>query len=240
MICKSCGYDIKSGKKFCGKCGAPAPQMVSPPLKIDLGAICLNCKKAISNDTVFCPHCGTKAEAKTPDIVKNEDNDICESCGVPIIDNAPFCGKCGARVLNRVSSVPLGVGTNNQAKKPQPSKVKRGMVEKPLATRAHEKATFIPIKTMLTMETDDGPQTYPLPVGKTRIGRSQTNEIVLTDELASRHHLIIENKDNSISLTDNDSTNGTKVNGKLVKSLILSDGDRIQIGDAVLILTISK
>ena len=79
--------------------------------------------------------------------------------------------------------------------------------------------------------------TYELKKGATTIGRKSDNDIQLNDVVASIHHAHIIIKPNEYleeqldaKLEDLGSTNGTQVNGCLVKSVELRNGDDIQIG----------
>jgi len=78
--------------------------------------------------------------------------------------------------------------------------------------------------------------TYELEREKTTIGRKSDNDIQLNDAVASSHHAHIILKPNEYMeaqmdarLEDLGSTNGTQVNGCLVKSIELRNGDDIQI-----------
>jgi pSer/pThr/pTyr-binding forkhead associated (FHA) protein len=73
---------------------------------------------------------------------------------------------------------------------------------------------------------------YELVAAETLIGRNPTTDITLLDEGISREHaLVVYDEDaGSFSIEDLQSTNGTKVNGKRVRSSVLADGDEIQIG----------
>ncbi len=73
---------------------------------------------------------------------------------------------------------------------------------------------------------------YELSADETIIGRNPTTDITLLDEGISREHaLILYDEDaDTYSIEDLQSTNGTKVNGKRVRSAELSDGDELQIG----------
>jgi hypothetical protein len=62
------------------------------------------------------------------------------------------------------------------------------------------------------------------------LGRSAENLVVLADRKASRKHAKIEKTDSGYVLTDLESGNGTRVNGKDVKTYVLAKGDEIQIG----------
>jgi pSer/pThr/pTyr-binding forkhead associated (FHA) protein len=67
---------------------------------------------------------------------------------------------------------------------------------------------------------------------ETLIGRNPTTDITLLDEGISREHALIlrDEATGSFTIEDLQSTNGTKVNGKRVRSAALSDGDEIEIG----------
>src|SRR6478735_1190104 len=66
------------------------------------------------------------------------------------------------------------------------------------------------------------------------IGRGSNSGLVLDADSVSRRHAKIEPLDSGYRLTDLNSTNGTYVNGIRVKEHTLQDGDRVQIGKALL------
>ncbi len=68
------------------------------------------------------------------------------------------------------------------------------------------------------------------------IGRARDNDLVLEDARVSRHHARLQARSGSLVLTDLGSTNGTLVNGGRVHEVVLGDGDRIEIGDSVLVI----
>jgi pSer/pThr/pTyr-binding forkhead associated (FHA) protein len=76
---------------------------------------------------------------------------------------------------------------------------------------------------------------FELSEAETLIGRNPTTDITLLDEGISREHAIIlyEADDDSYSLEDLQSTNGTQVNGKRVRSATLVSGDAVQVGRTV-------
>lgn len=77
-------------------------------------------------------------------------------------------------------------------------------------------------------------RTVPLEDDAATIGRLPDCEVVLKDKGASRRHAQIRLKDGVATLTDLGSTNGTRLNGSVVQSRTLEDGDRITIGSTVL------
>ena len=73
---------------------------------------------------------------------------------------------------------------------------------------------------------------YELTDEETLIGRNPTTDITLLDEGISREHALVlyDPEAEAFSVEDLQSTNGTKVNGKRVRSSALSDGDELTIG----------
>jgi pSer/pThr/pTyr-binding forkhead associated (FHA) protein len=73
------------------------------------------------------------------------------------------------------------------------------------------------------------------------IGRSRDSDIFLEDLAVSRLHASIQNMGNgNYTLKDEGSANGTKVNGQLVTKYQpqpLQEGDRIQLGQTVLVFS---
>jgi pSer/pThr/pTyr-binding forkhead associated (FHA) protein len=73
---------------------------------------------------------------------------------------------------------------------------------------------------------------YELCSEETLIGRNPTTDVTLLDENISREHSIIlyDHEDDSYTIEDLQSTNGTKVNGKKIRSCDLTDTDEVEIG----------
>ena len=74
--------------------------------------------------------------------------------------------------------------------------------------------------------------TFELTGEETLIGRNPTTDITLLDDGISREHAIIlyDAESDTYSLEDLQSTNGTQVNGKRVRSVTLADGDEVRVG----------
>jgi hypothetical protein len=64
----------------------------------------------------------------------------------------------------------------------------------------------------------------------TTVGRALDNDIVLEAGDVSRHHARIEYADAQLRVTDLGSTNGTRVNGKSIRSHPIAAGDEITFG----------
>jgi hypothetical protein len=86
----------------------------------------------------------------------------------------------------------------------------------------------------LVIHEDGGTRDVVLDDGLTSIGRMSDCDVVLADKGASRRHAQIAIKEGEAVLTDLGSTNGTKLNGQLIQTRTLGDGDRITIGTTLL------
>ena len=68
------------------------------------------------------------------------------------------------------------------------------------------------------------------------IGRSTDNRLVLADARVSRRHGRLQARRGALVYTDLGSTNGSRVNGIRVDEIALGMGDRVQVGDTVLVV----
>lgn len=77
-------------------------------------------------------------------------------------------------------------------------------------------------------------------VAKITIGREADNNVVIDNKLASRHHALIQKIRDDYFLKDEESTNGTYLNGTKIpagKYVKLNRGDKITIGSANLVFS---
>ena len=68
------------------------------------------------------------------------------------------------------------------------------------------------------------------------LGRATDNGLVLADGRVSRHHGRISVRRGTLVYTDLQSTNGSRVNGTAVDEVVLGVGDRIEVGDTLLVI----
>jgi hypothetical protein len=88
---------------------------------------------------------------------------------------------------------------------------------------------------VVLLEEGHEARTYQLHKKSVAIGRLPECDIVISDPGASRRHATITREDaGEYVLTDLGSTNGTIVNDEPVGEHVLTDGDRITIGNTVL------
>jgi hypothetical protein len=68
------------------------------------------------------------------------------------------------------------------------------------------------------------------------LGRAPDNGLVIADARVSRHHGRFVDRHGTLVYTDLGSTNGTRVNGIRVDEIVLGAGDRLQVGDVVVVV----
>jgi pSer/pThr/pTyr-binding forkhead associated (FHA) protein len=85
---------------------------------------------------------------------------------------------------------------------------------------------------LLTIGKD---KVYPIDEQGLVIGRSPNCQIYIDDNQASRQHCRVFAKEKGYWLEDNDSHNGTYVNGRRVESQILKSGDKIRVGNTTFV-----
>ncbi|MEZ2389040.1 FtsK/SpoIIIE domain-containing protein [bacterium RCC_150] len=99
-----------------------------------------------------------------------------------------------------------------------------------------DKVTDTPRLSQLSLLVHSGPTAglvIPLARGTYRIGRSGT-EICLPDPDVSRVHAILTISETSITLTDHGSANGTFVDGRRVRSALLTTDSSVRCGSSVM------
>ena len=74
-----------------------------------------------------------------------------------------------------------------------------------------------------------------LPNGETSIGRVASNQLAISDPALSRRHCLIVQDDGRYKVSDLQSRNGTLVNGIIITEHWLRHGDRIGVGDSLLL-----
>jgi hypothetical protein len=75
---------------------------------------------------------------------------------------------------------------------------------------------------------------FPLDGPETMIGRAENAHVSLPDPGISRLHARILREGDDFVVEDLGSTNGTEVNGQLIKRRRLADGDRVRLGNSTL------
>ena len=74
---------------------------------------------------------------------------------------------------------------------------------------------------------------------KVTVGRSSGNDIKVSHRSVSKIHATIERLKGGLIVSDNDSTNGIKLNGERMDEITLTNGMEIEIGDISAIFTLT-
>ena len=83
---------------------------------------------------------------------------------------------------------------------------------------------------------DEG-DTFPLPENQPLyVGRKNGDKQMLRDPKVSRHHCTVSLENGDLVVSDNQSRNGTYVNGKKVVAMGLRLGDTVEVGDSKLLV----
>lgn len=77
-------------------------------------------------------------------------------------------------------------------------------------------------------------------VAKITVGRDGDNNVIVDNKLASRHHCVIQKIKDAYFLKDENSTNGTFLNGSRIppdKYVRLNPGDKITVGGSTIVMS---
>lgn len=83
---------------------------------------------------------------------------------------------------------------------------------------------------------DGSTRTFAVDGRPLTIGRAPDNGLVLFDGRVSRHHARLYGRRGALLLADLGSTNGSWVNDRKVEEMALGEGDRIRVGDTILVV----
>jgi hypothetical protein len=93
-----------------------------------------------------------------------------------------------------------------------------------------------PRATLREIRPDGSTNSFVVDGRPLTIGRGPDNGLVLSDARASRHHARLYGRRGALLLADLGSTNGSWVNDRRVNEMALGEGDRIRIGDTILVV----
>lgn len=189
--------------------------------------ICQNCNAQLNSEAIFCIQCGTKVEKVSSNgtnhrfitIGRNKDNNLC-------YEN-PKVSKYHARV--EIKENKYFIEDLNSANGVFVNGVKTDYKE-------IKEGDNIKLASEITVNFSEivsyAPHQSPVPIGqknKKTIGRAPSNDIVIENVKASRFHAFIYEEAGDWYIEDNDSGNGTFVNGSKIKKKKISYSDIITI-----------
>lgn len=93
-------------------------------------------------------------------------------------------------------------------------------------------------RTILVQAPDGSTRHVEIRGGRLSLGRAQGNDLRFPDDASlSRQHLLLEEEDDTLYISDLNSKNGTRVNGAMVKERrSLRPGDRVMAGRIVMVV----
>ena len=77
-----------------------------------------------------------------------------------------------------------------------------------------------------------------VPEGTLTVGRAEDRDLIIASTRVSRQHCDIVNEAGALTVRDNDSGNGTLVNGQKVSEKMLEAGDEVTIGPLTFVVEI--
>lgn len=93
----------------------------------------------------------------------------------------------------------------------------------------------MPTASLLVIQGVDQGTRFEIESGRIRLGRGAQNEIRILDTEVSRRHATVSAQGDRYILQDDNSSNGSFVNGQPVRSQVLRNGDQVQIGRTILL-----
>lgn len=133
----------------------------------------------------------------------------CPGCGADVGPDMSECPACGVRLSEPTASFkPVGIGTPRGA----------GVVAD----------SDGPV--LIVRKGHQPGERFFIDRDRLTIGRDPKSDIFLNDTTVSRIHATIDCEADIVSVSDAGSLNGTYVNGQIVESAMLADGDVLQIG----------
>ena len=149
----------------------------------------------------------------------------CSKCGSTIEQGSEFCRRCGAPA------------------KPA-SEADTTMTLSPVEVEEELRQIELPSAEGPALVVKKGPfigQKFDLAKREITLGRDPNSDIFLDDVTVSRHHAKIVVSDDSVTIIDVGSTNGTYVNNELIEERrILFSNDELQIGKYKLVFLDKK
>lgn len=142
----------------------------------------------------------------------------------------PSLGRGEFRVEPSLSADPDVAAPAASTQDAEPGSASPGAVSSDTASRLG----IVPTGPKLVILDDDGNATEEITLTRDPIviGRMSTSDVVLSDPNVSRRHAELRRGPDGWSVVDLGSTNGTLVNGKLIREHRLSDRDQLTFGSS--------
>ncbi len=172
---------------------------------------------------------------------------FCTACGRQNPDDARFCAQCGTRLVSLEGSAGDGEGPGESTATMQvgavgattgatgaPSGASEAKADTGDGLRAVDAAAVdaLPVgHALLVVQKGPGSGSrFLLDSDVVEAGRHQDSDIFLDDVTVSRRHAVFHRENDSFTVSDAGSLNGTYVNRDRIEKVRLNDGDEVQIG----------
>jgi pSer/pThr/pTyr-binding forkhead associated (FHA) protein len=153
---------------------------------------------------------------------------VCPQCGSENADDANFCSVCGTRL--RPASDGLSEGTSTVTL----GKDEAERVEEPLGLTVDDQAAVDALPSgsalLLVLRGPNAGSRFLLDTDVVTAGRHPDSDIFLDDITVSRRHAELRRTAQGYVVRDVGSLNGTYVNRDRIDSVLLNNGDEVQIG----------
>jgi hypothetical protein len=170
----------------------------------------------------ICTHCGTEHVLRDADVGVHPKVQF-------------MCSRCGKKTVVDNQKRPDATMVIS----PLPSFARANASGSSLSLLEGDENPNLPAKGNAVLTVISGPSKGAVhKLTKTRmvIGREGA-DVALQDREISRHHCILEVRENYVNLRDLDSTNGTFLEEERVRAAMLQDGSEFRIGETVLRLS---
>ena len=182
-----------------------------------------------------CPNCQTSYQIADEKIPAGGARAKCANCGQAILIPGVDHSKKASDLLSESSNVDYG-----QTMAYDFSEVDQSQTEiSALLEITSDREPFINEGTVPIVKEITSGTEYRLSGPQMTVGRSGT-DITVDDPEVSRNHCLIKVFGDRIVILDLDSTNGTYVEGKKVKTANLGDSERFKIGNSAFELIVKK
>jgi len=166
-----------------------------------------------------CSHCGAQHSLKDAEVNKHP--------------KVKFrCSKCGQSTIVESKRRP----DQTMVISPLPSFARANASSSNLRLAPEDPGLKLPATRKIVLTVTSGPAqggTHTLAKPRVILGR-QGSDLSLNDPEISRHHCVLEVRENYINLKDMDSTNGTFLDEERVRAAMLRDGSEFRVGTTVI------
>jgi pSer/pThr/pTyr-binding forkhead associated (FHA) protein len=166
-----------------------------------------------------CSHCGAQHALKDAEVNKHP--------------KVRFrCSKCGQSTVVETKRRP----DQTMVISPLPSFARANASSSNFRLAPEDPSLKLPVNRKIVLTVASGPgqgSTHTIAKPRVILGR-QGSDVALSDPEISRHHCVLEVRENYINLKDMDSTNGTFLDEERVRAAMLRDGSEFRVGTTII------